>query len=49
MKILFIFLLFTSVTFGQEKLILYYNEDGREMTRQEFENVIDYRKNLNLL
>ncbi|OIQ23080.1 hypothetical protein [Lacinutrix sp. MedPE-SW] len=48
MRLTFLFILFTCLTFGQEKPIIFYNESGEKISKQDFIKTKDYRKNLDL-
>lgn len=48
MRSTFIFILFTCLTFGQEKPIVFYNESGEKISKQNFIETKDYSKNLDL-
>ncbi len=48
MRLTFLFILFTCLTFGQETPIVFYNESGEKISQQEFIDTKDYSKNLDL-
>jgi hypothetical protein len=48
MRLTFAFILFTCLTFGQKKPIVFYNESGEEINKQKFIETRDYSKNLDL-
>lgn len=48
MRLTFVFTLFTCLIFGQEKPIIFYNESGEKINRQEFIKTKNYIKNLDL-
>lgn len=48
MRLTFLFILFTSLTFGQETPIVFYNESGEKISQQEFIDTKNYSKNLDL-
>lgn len=48
MKLTILFILFTCLTFGQEKPIVFYNESGQKINEQNFIETKDYSKNLDL-
>ena len=48
MRLTFIFILFSCLSFGQEKPIVFYNEIGEKIDKQKFIENIDYSKNLDL-
>ena len=48
MRLTFVFLLFTCITLGQEKPIVFYNESGDKINKQEFIETKNYNKNLDL-
>lgn len=47
-RLIIIFILFSCITFGQEKPMVFYNESGKKTSKKEFLNTIDYSKNLDL-
>lgn len=48
MRLLLLFTLFTSLTFGQDKPILFYTENGKQVSKQEFFKTRDHNNNLDL-
>ena len=48
MRLTFLFTLLTYLTFGQEKPIVFYNESGVKISKQNFIKTKDYSKNLDL-
>ncbi|WP_299157076.1 hypothetical protein [uncultured Christiangramia sp.] len=48
MRLTILFMLFTSLNFGQEKSIVFYNENGEKISKQKFIKTKDYGKNLDL-
>ncbi|WP_299103502.1 hypothetical protein [uncultured Winogradskyella sp.] len=48
MRLTFIFFFFTSLIFGQQKPIVFYNEAGEKINQKEFIKTKDYSKNLDL-
>ncbi|WP_104734530.1 hypothetical protein [Hanstruepera ponticola] len=48
MRLTFVFILFTCLTFGQEKPIIFYNESREKISKQDFIKTKDYSKNLDL-
>ncbi|WP_405223767.1 hypothetical protein [Dokdonia sp. Asnod1-B02] len=48
MRLTFLFILFTCLSFGQEKPIVFYNESGEKIDKQKFIVNKDYSKNLDL-
>lgn len=48
MRLTFLFIIFTSLAFGQERPIVFYNESGEKISKQKFIKTKDYNKNLDL-
>lgn len=48
MRLSLFFIFFTSIFFGQQKPIVFYNEIGEKISQQEFIDTKDYSKNLDL-
>jgi len=48
MRLTFIFIFCTSLIFGQEKPIVFYNENGEKISKEKFIDTKDYKKNLDL-
>lgn len=48
MRLTIAFILLTCLTFGQEKPIIFYNESGEKINKQEFIETKNYSKNLDL-
>ena len=48
MRLTFLFILFTCLTFGQEKPIVFYNENGEEISKENFIESKNYSGNLDL-
>ena len=48
MRLTLFFFLFTYLTLGQEKPIIFYNESGEKISKQDFVKAKDYSKNLDL-
>ena len=48
MRLTFLFILFTYLTFGQEKPMIFYNESGEKISKPNFIKTKDYSKNLDL-
>lgn len=48
MRLTFVFILFTCLTFGQKKSIVFYDESGEEISKQKFFETKDYSKNLDI-
>ena len=48
MRLILLFILFTSLASGQKKPIVFYNESGEKINKQKFIKTKDYVKNLDL-
>ena len=48
MRLTLLFIIISSLTYGQEKPIIFYNESGEKISKQEFIKIKDYGENLDL-